>query len=184
MSFEKTKKKYRTGCIVPLGLYIGVLVIGFFVTRPPLITEDFAGQTARSFSVAIVEEADAGYEYGRRTLEIIRGRDPELPSFGFLLPEQRITINVGDIHHAAIIEDHGDWQLIEFNYSNTYMATSIYRAYADRIEPVSYQVTSSVGDVMMAVAVTIVAVLLYLLAWLVNFFRNRRASKAVTSQID
>ena len=150
-------------------------MIGFFVTRPPLITEDFSEQTSRSFSVAIIEASNAGYEYGRRTLEVIRERDPELHSFSYLLPEQQITITVGDIHHATIIEDHGDWQLIEFNYSNTYIATSIYRAYEDRIEPVSYQMTSSVGDAMLAMAITIVAVLLYLIGVLINFARNRRA---------
>ena len=178
MSSKDANKKHRTGCLIPLGLYVAVLVIGFFVTRPPLITDNFPEQTARSFSVAVVEETDDGYEYGRRTLQTIQERDPELPSFRYLLPEQRITINVGDIHHATIIEDHGDWQLIEFDYANTYMATSIYRAYANRIEPVSYQMTASVGDAMMAMMVTAIAVLLYLLAALINFVRNRRANSA------
>jgi len=174
LSSKKADKKHRTGCLVPFGLYVMVLVTGFFVTRPPLITENFPEQTARSFSVAVVEEAEDGYEYGRRTLQTIQERDPELPPFRYLLPEQRITITVGDIHHATVIEDHEDWQLIEFDYSNTYMATSIYRAYADRVEPVSYQMTASVGDAMMAMAVTAIAVLLYLFAALINFVRNRR----------
>jgi len=171
-------KKYRTGCLVPLGLYLAVLVTGYLVTRPALITEDFSGPTSHSFSVAVVAETDGGYRYGRQTLDTIRERDPELPSLRYLLPQQRVTIDVGDIHHATVLEDHDDWQLIEYDYSNTYMATSVYRAYADRIEPVSYQMTSSVGDAIGFMAVTIIALLLYLLAASVNYVRNRR-NKAV-----
>lgn len=172
--------KRRVGCLVPLGLYIAVLVIGFLVTRPPLISDNFPEEVVNRFSVAIVEEGADGAVYGRQTLQTVRERDSELPSFRYLLPERNITINVGDIHHATVLEDHGDWQLVEFNYSNTYMATSVYRAYEDRVEPVSYQMTSSVGDVMMAMAVTIIAVLLYFLAVLVNYARNRQAGNKLT----
>jgi len=174
MAAEKPAKKYRTGCLIPLGIYIAVLVIGFFVTRPAPITDDFADRASRKFSIATVRETVDGFEYGRQTLESYLER----PTFIYLLPQAKITINVGDIHHATIIEDHGDWQLIEFNYSNTYMATSIYRAYADRIEPVSYQLNSSIGDAMVGMMVTIAALFLYLLAAIINFFRNRRAGKA------
>jgi hypothetical protein len=180
LSAKDANKKHRTGCLIPLGLYAAVLVIGFFLTRPPLITGDFSAQTARSFSIAVVEETDDGYEYRRQTLQTIQEREPQLPALRYLLPEQRVTIDVSDIHYATVIEDHGDWQLIEYDYSNTYMATSIYRAYADRIEPVSYQMTGSVGDAVMAMAVTVIAVLLYFLATLVNFVRNRRARQIET----
>ena len=148
----------------------------YFVTRPLLITDDFSAPTSRSFSIAIIKETDSGYTFGARKLETIRERDPELPSFQYLLPQEEITIDVGDIHRARILEDHDDWQLVEFNYSNTYMATSIYRAYDDRIEPVSYQMTASIGDAVMGTAVTVLAVLLYALALLINFLRNRRAN--------
>lgn len=167
----------RVGCLVPLGLYIAVLVVGFFVTRPPLITGSFPDNVARNFSIAIVEEDTDGVVYGRRTLESVLEGNAELRPYRYLLPEREITVDVGDIHHATVLEDNGESQLIEFNYSNTYMATSIYRAYEDRVEPVSYQVTASVGDAMMLMALTVVAVLLYSLAQLVNFIRNRRARK-------
>ncbi len=178
MAVQKPTKKHRTGCLIPLGIYIAVLVIGFFTTRPAPITDDFADRASRKFSIATVRESADGFEYGRQTLEGYLERDPERLAFSYLLPEAKITIQVGDIHQAAIIEDHGDWQLIEFNYSNTYMATSIYRAYTDRIEPVSYQLNSSVGDAMAGMIVTIAALFLYLLAVIINFFRNRRAGKA------
>jgi hypothetical protein len=166
--------KRRVGCVIPLGLYIVTLVIGFFVTRPPLITADFSGDVVRRFSIAIIEETDDGASYERRTLEIVQENNTDSRPYRYLLPEREITIDNGDIHRATVIEDHNDWQLIEFNYSNTYMATSIYRAYEDRVEPVSYRMTSSVGDAMMLMALTIVAALLYSLAQLVNFIRNRR----------
>lgn len=175
---RKPQKKHRTGCLIPLGLYIAVLVTGFYLTRPPLVTEDFTGRVARSFWVATVTESDTGFEYGAVRLESIIARDARLRALEFLLPEERITINVSDIHHAAILEDNGEWQLIEFNYSNTYMATSIYRAYPDRVEPVSYQLKSSVSDAFVAMQFTVVAVGLYLLAVLINLIRNWRLRKA------
>ena len=169
--------KHRVGCLVPLGLYIAVLVVGFFVTRPPLITDNFSENVARSVSIAIVKEDTDGVVYERRTLETILERGAELRPYRYLLPEREITIDNGDIHHATVLEDNGESQLIEFNYANTYMATSVYRAYEDRVEAVSYQVTASVGDAMMLMALTVVAVLLYALARLVNFIRNRRVRK-------
>ncbi|MGI9295960.1 MAG: hypothetical protein ACR2PS_18405 [Pseudomonadales bacterium] len=178
-SDQKPLKKHRTGCLIPLGLYVVALAIGYFVTRPPLITEDLYGEhTLTRFSIATVIDGEDGYEYGRWTLRTVSALGTGSPPRRFLLPEPEITIYVGDIHHASIIEDHGDWQLIEFNYSNTYMATSIYRAYADRVEPISYQVTASVVDAFMAVTFTMVAIGLYLLAVLINFFRNRQAKKS------
>lgn len=175
---KKPQKKYRTGCLVPLGLYVAVLMIGYFVTRPPLITEDLYGErTLTRFSVATVVDGENGYEYGRWTLRTVSEIDMGSTPHRFLLPESEITIYVGDIHHASVIEDHGDWQLIEFSYSNTYMATSIYRAYADRVEPVSFQVTAGVGDAFAWLLVTMIAVVLYLLVAFVNFIRNYRAKK-------
>ncbi len=171
------QKKHRSGCLIPLGLYVALLGVGFFATRAPMITDHFDDSVASRFYVATVEETAAGFEYGSLRLNSVRERDPRRPALRFLLPEPEITIDVGDIHHASVIEDHNEWQLIEFNYSNTYTATSIYRAYADRIEPVSFQMISSVGDVFAWALVTMVAVVLYLLVALFNFMRNYRATK-------
>jgi len=168
MTNKLAGKKHRTGCLVPLGIYIVLVIIGFFVMRPPLITGDFSASTAKRFSIATVEEVDGQRQYNRQTLESVL--DPESPSFGFLLPEESVIIDTGDIHHASVIEDHGDWQLVEFLYSNAYTSRSIYRAYADRIEPASYQMMSSFADVAMIVVLAVPA---YLLALLVTFIRNK-----------
>jgi len=178
---DASPKKHKVGCLVPLGIYVAVLIVGYWVTRPPLITDDFSEPISRSFSVAIVEDTGSGFRFGRRTLETTLERDPALPSLRYLLPHDEITIDVGDFHYALILEDHGDWQLVEYDYSNTYMATSIYRAYDNRIEPVSYQVTASVGDAMLLMVFTFAALVLYGLAVLINFVRNRRAESATTS---
>lgn len=176
-------QKHRSGCLIPLGLYLLVVTGVYFVTRPPLITEDFFNEpVSRQFSVATVRMIGSDREYGRWVLAGVATRDASDAEISFLLPEPEITIYVGDIHHASILEDHADWQLIEFNYSNTYMATSIYRAWADRVEPVSFQVTSSVGDVFLLFALTVVALSVYLLLVLVNFFRNRRLRKTVSTE--
>lgn len=167
-------KKRRTGCLVPLGIYVGLIVIGFFLTRPPLVTGDFSNVASRRFSIATVEQVDGQHQYGRQTLESVLERNPASPSFGFLLPEEGVVIDTGDIHRANVIEDHGDWQLIEFFYSNSHTSRSTYRAYADRIEPVSYQMTSSIGDVVMVVVLAVPA---YLLALTITFIRNRKGRK-------
>jgi len=175
---KKPQKKFLKGCLIPLGLYVAVLVIGFYATRPPLITENLYGErTLTRFSIATVVDGENGYEYGRWTLRTVSEIGTGSPPRRFLLPEPEITIYVGDIHHARIIEDHDDWQLIEFNYSNTYHSTSIYRAFADRIEPVSYQVNSSVTDALIAMLFTAFSVALYLLVALVNFVWKRWVRK-------
>jgi hypothetical protein len=72
-------------------------------------------------------------------------------------------------------ENHGDWQLIEFNYSNTYDSTSIYTVHLDRVEPVYFRINSHVGQVMLALPLVPV---IYVLAVLITFIRNWRARRA------
>jgi len=170
MTNEPDSRKYRSGCLVPLGIYIGLIVIGFFVTRPPLITGDFSGNIAGRFSIAITDEVDGQETYQRRTLEWVLEHISELPEPGFLLAERKIIIDNGDIQRVAVLEEHDDWQLIKFSYSNGYTSTSIYRAYTGRVEPVSYQMTSSFADVIMIFVLVLPA---YLLAWIATFFRNK-----------
>jgi hypothetical protein len=172
MSNEASKKR-RTGCLLPLGIYLVAVIVMYFLSVPSTVTDDFGGNTARIFSVATVSESEGGTDYGRTTLESIEERDEELPPQHFLLPEERITIVRGDVHHAVVLEDHGDWQLIEFKYNNTYMASSVYKAYADRVEPVSFKMHAHVGQTTMAFLLILPA---WFVAWLITFLRNRRES--------
>ncbi len=171
----KTARKRRTGCLLPLGLYLLAVVVMYFITLPAAVTDDFTGNTARIFSIATVISSQGGNQYRRTTLETVEARDEELPALVFLLPDKEITIDNGDIHHVTVLEDHDDWQLIEFDYANTYIAKSIYRAYADRIEPVSFRMVSHAGQAMLAF---ILIVPVYLVAWLITVIRNQRARVA------
>ncbi len=171
----KTARKRRTGCLLPLGLYLLAVVVMYFITLPEAVTDDFTGNTARIFSIATVIPSQDGNQYRRTTLETVEARDEELLALVFLLPEKKITIDTGDIHHVTVLEDHDDWQLIEFNYANTYMAKSIYKAYADRVEPVSFRMASHVGQAMLAL---VLIVPVYFVAWLITVIRNRRARLA------
>lgn len=126
------------------------------------------------FSVAVVTRTKDGYECSRTTLESIRARSEDMPKLHFLLPQREVTIVHGNIHRAEILELHDDRQLVEFEYANTYMASSIYRAYADRIEPVSFKIYAAVGQAMLAMILILPA---YVLAWLITFIRNRLARR-------
>ncbi|MDH3612086.1 MAG: hypothetical protein OEU90_00955 [Gammaproteobacteria bacterium] len=168
------KKKRSVGCLLALAIYIPVIIIMYFITVPDEVTKDFTGKNARVFSIAIVHEGDNGNEYSRTTLEVIGDADPDRPTPQFLLPEPKVVMSAHNTYRVNVLEDHGDWQLIEFNYSNTYTSRSVYRAYADRVEPVSFQLTSHVGQAMMALMLIIPV---YFIAWLITFIRNRRANK-------
>jgi hypothetical protein len=167
--------KHRTGCLLPLALYIVAASVMYFVTRPPAVTSDFNGQAAGTFSVAVVIEKQDGFEYVRTTLETINSRHPELPPQRYLLPEPEVRMNNEKIYVVKVVEDHGDWQLIEFNYSNTYNSTSIYKASQDRVEPVYFRISSHVGQVMLALPL---ALAIYVLAVLITFARNWRTRRA------
>ena len=102
-------KKHRTGCLIPLGLWIVAVVAMYFVTRPAPVTEYFDGRTARLFSIAYAEVTDQGVEYRVTSLDAVRSRSPELPTIDYRLGDSDIRIDVGDIHRVSVLEDHGDW---------------------------------------------------------------------------
>lgn len=49
------------------------------------------------------------------------------------------------MHRVTVIERHADWQVVEYRYGNSHDSTSRYRAYRDRIEPLAYRMTMSMG---------------------------------------
>lgn len=164
--------KHRTGCLLPLTLYVVAAIALFFVTRPFAVTSDFEHQAADIFSVALVFERQDGFEYARTTLEMINARDLELPPQRYLLPEPEVRFSDGNSYVVKVLEDHGHWQLIEFNYLNTYNSTSVYEAHSDRVVPVYFRINSHVGQAMLALPL---AVAVYVLAVLITFIRNWRA---------
>jgi len=158
---EKKSARSSIGTLVFLGIF-GVGVVALYFISTPTVTDDFTGPAARNFTVAgiVTERSNGDAPYRVLNLERLNSDDFDSSGVTFLLPEPRITINVGDIHHAEILEDHGDWQLVQFDYANTRTSTAIYRAFADRIEPVSYRLTSSAGHFAMAVGWLLISLLL------------------------
>lgn len=168
--------------IVVYGLCL--IVLYFASTRKQ--TEDFTGRTAHEFTVAGVSRSnqDAEVNYRVFNLERLNAGNIDLTDLTFLLPQESITINVGDIHSAEVLEDHDDWQLIAFYYSNTRTSTSIYRAYPDRIEPVSYRMTSSVGQFFGAITLLVPALVLSILISAILNWRANRMRRTASARTD
>lgn len=158
-------------------IYGGLLVLIFALPFVVPAKTSFEGRTALEFTVAAMVNGPP-VEVRAMSLQTLRERQAELDVVTFLLPQPSIVINAGDVHRADVVEDHETWQLVEFYYSNTRTSTSIYRAYADRIEPLSYRVTSSVGQVISAMFALIPALVISLVfVPLINWIRRRRAAR-------
>lgn len=159
-------------------IYGSCLIVMYFATTPKQ-TRDFTGQTADEFTVAGVKTSSKveGGKYRVFNLERVNSGNLDLSDITFLLPQKSITIYVGDVHSAQILEDHGEWQLVAFYYSNTRTSTSIYRAFQDRVEPVSYRITSSVGHFFGAIALLVPALLLSLAGTVILNWRAKRVAR-------
>ena len=172
----KSQRK-TSGCLIFIVVYLLCLIGMYFTTIQPEETKDFTGRVAREFSIAGFVKTKSPQNRGYKVfnLEVLNSGNVDLSDTTFLLPEKAITINVGDIHHAEILEDHGEWQLVAFNYSNTRTSTSTYRAYNNRIEPVAYKLTSHVGQVFWAIILVIPALILSIVVKAVLNWRAKRA---------
>jgi len=175
---ERKKERSSRGVLIFVAIY-GVSLVALYYASTPTETDDFTGSVARNFTVAGVVAGDDAIEQPYRvyTLERLKFVELNLDDVSFLLPKPMITINVGDIHRAKILEDHGDWQLVQFDYSNTRTSTSIYRAYADRIEPVSYRLTSSFMHMFAVLLLFVIALVFTGIITAVLNWRARRALK-------
>jgi hypothetical protein len=164
------------GCLIFIVVYLLCLIGMYFTTNQPEETKDFTGRVAREFSIAGIIKTDSpqSRKYKVFSLEALNSGKIDLSDITFLLPEKAITIDVGDIHHATILEDHVEWQLVAFNYSNTRTSTSTYRAYKDRIEPVAYKLTSQAGQAFAAIILVVPALILSMIIRAVLNWRAKR----------
>ncbi len=172
----------RQGCLTFIVIYGLCLIVLYFATTQTR-TEDFTGRIAHEFAIAAVAGSDGG-TYRVLNLERLNAGNIDLTDLSFLLPKKSITINAGDIHSAEVLEDHGDWQLIAFYYSNTRTSTSVYRAYQDRIEPISYRVTSSVGQFLGALTLLVPALLLSIMIAAILNWRANRMTRTADARTD
>lgn len=152
-------------------VYAVALTVMYFA-RTPEITGNFTENQASHFHVAAVRlkaEPNKG-GYAAYSLAQLNSGKVDLASLSFLLPQDVIASDalgiVGhDTHRVRVLERHPDWQLVEYQYGNTHDSVSRYRAFKDRIEPVSYRVTMHMG-LMLA------AIVLLFPAWIVGAIIN------------
>ena len=159
MKKDKTKGN-SPGYLTHLVVYAVAVTAMYFVSTPE-VTGNFTERQERDFHVAAVkltkDATDATYV--AFSLAQLKTGKVDLASVSFLLPEGDIKINVqgADLHKVTVLERHPDWQLVRYDYGNTHDSTSRYRAFKDRIEPVSYRITMDMGLFVSAIVLLIPA---------------------------
>jgi hypothetical protein len=156
---EQTKKS-APGPLTHVVIYAVSLVAMYFAITPE-ITENFTENQMRSFRVAAVSLSETApkAKYAAYSLAAVQAqpRKIDLASMSFLLPQDVTNIfpDSGDTNKVTVLERHPDWQLVEYDFGNTYSSISRYRAFKDRIEPVSYRMTMSPGIMFYSIALLI-----------------------------
>jgi hypothetical protein len=148
-----------------------------YVATTPTEIPPFDERVNWDFTVAgfVTGEVTNNQRFRVLSLQQLNTGTADLTDITFLLPRPTVTINVGDIHRVEVLEFHDDWQLVAFHYSNTRTATAVYRAFADRVEPVSYRMTSSAGHLGYAAVLLIPA---FLLSRIIAGFLGWRAGRS------
>lgn len=163
----KDKTKEETQGISPEFLthfvvYVIAVTVMYFVWTPE-VTGNFTEREERGFHVAAVSltKGTKDASYVPFTLAYLKTGKVDLSSVSFLLPQGDIKINIpgAELHKVTVLERHPDWQLVEYRYVNTNNSTSRYRAFKDRIEPVSYRITMGMALVFNLIALLIPAVI-------------------------
>jgi hypothetical protein len=123
------------------------------------VTGSLDERQLRDFHVAALRAAKGpeGPAYVAYSLAQLRAGKAEPAPVSFLLPPGNIRIQAAghDLHEVSVLERHPDWQLVEYRYGNTHNSTSRYRAYRDRVEPVSYRLTMDMGLVFSAIVLLV-----------------------------
>jgi hypothetical protein len=155
----------------------GLGLIAMYVATTPTEIPPFDERVNWDFTVAgfVTGEVTNNQRFRVLSLQQLNTGTADLTDITFLLPRPTVTINVGDIHRVEVLEFHDDWQLVAFHYSNTRTATAVYRAFADRVEPVSYRMTSSAGHLGYAAVLLIPA---FLLSRIIAGFLGWRAGRS------
>lgn len=168
------------GFLAFLVVYALMLVAMYFVSTPE-VRGNFSERQERDFHVAAITPKDPNPV--AVSLAQLKAGKVDLSSTIFLLPDGNIRMNVQghDLHMVTVLERHPDWQLVEYHYGNTHDSISRYRAFKDRIEPVSYRITMHPGMVLTAVVLLVPAWVVYALmkaVWKRVAARGRTADAA------
>src|SRR5438552_455272 len=145
MTQNKTEEKTKgssPGYLTYLVVYV-VMVTAMYFASTPEVTGNFTERQERDFHIAAVSLTKAAKDtsYVAFSLAQFKTGKVDLASVSFLLPQGDIKIDVPGLHKVTVLERHPDWQLVEYHYGNTHDSISRYRAFKDRIEPVSYRIT-------------------------------------------
>ena len=84
-----------------------------------------------------------------------------------------MNVQNGDLHRVTVLESQPEWQLVEYHYGNNHDSISRYRAFKDRIEPVSYRITMHPG-------IFFSAIVLLMPAWIVSVVINAVRKKVLS----
>jgi len=169
------------GCLTYLAVYGLMVAIMYIVTTQKVPGDALTRSEAAAFHIAVVakkspEDKDGEIFAFSTTLDGYKNLHIDPARMSFLLPDRPVEVSRegANLHKITVLERHADWQLIEYHFGNTYSSKSRYRAYRDRVEPVSFHWVMSFGIFLNSIALVIPALLLVAI---INFAR-RKASRA------
>jgi hypothetical protein len=145
------------GGLTHLAVYI-VAASALYFGSTPEVTGNFTERQENDFHIAAVRIGKGALDadYSVVTLAQIKAQKVDVAAFTFLLPQDVVDLHPGgDLHKATVLERHPDWQLVKYDYGNTHDSVSKYRAFKDRIEPVSYRQTMDMGMMFSAILLLI-----------------------------
>lgn len=126
-------------------LYLPLMLLAWLLMRQPPVTGEFPEKVARRFNVVQVTGNTQRATHRSISLWSLRDGAAAGSDVRYRLQVPELELHEGDVSRVRVVEDHGQWQLIEYYYANTHSSISVYRAWEDRVQPVSYQMTSHVG---------------------------------------
>jgi hypothetical protein len=175
-------KESSPGCLTHIVIYVMAVVTMYHLSKTPEVTERFTEAQERDFHVAAVKLTKdvSDDKYIGLSLAYIKAGRIDLSSVTFLLPEGEIKVTIpgSDVNNVTVLERHPEWQLIQYYYGNSHDSISRYRAFKDRIEPVSYQPVMNIGLAFGAIVLVGPALLV---SFLINGIWNRVARRKRTA---
>lgn len=129
-------------------LFVVFLILGSlaaYALLTPEETRDFS-RVQKEFRVLALRD---GKPFGTTLATLPKGAT-------YLLPGNRYEL-APDVHEVLVLEKTAAWQLVEYKFDNTVSTVSRYRAFRDRIEPVSHRMTFHPGLPLVFVLVIVPA---------------------------
>lgn len=171
---KNSSLKKHPGCLSLIILYGISMFIVHFALIAPEETKNFTGVVARHFYIAVFPQSGKNVKQIPQLINLTQLNSGTYNHAGktFLLPEKKLLNSDVEVE---ILEDHRNWQLVALKYSDMEISCSVYRAYPDRIEPVSYKQTTNIVLIVFAMGLSAVVCLVYSIIFFVfNRLRQRK----------